>query len=1507
MSNRALKNGNRGVRGAASTQPQDPQTPGQGSKEPQNGPNQTKSGANIAPAPGISNNRGGGSHASISPKFDLNPVTGTMSLSLPIHTSSTRANFGPSLALNYDSGSGNGAFGIGWHLSPLSVSRKVSKGIPEYNERDVFTLSGHDDLVPWIDGDKKPREMTVDGYLVNRFRPRVEGTFIRIEYWQDISNPNETFWKTISEANVATFYGESDESRIFDGPKGGPKRIFSWLECRSYDSFGNAVEIKYKPENSDGIEGSMLSEFSRHEVVRTRSRYIKAVKYGNRTPSRDLVTWKPKPKIADADWMFEVVFDYGEHDEDNPTPKEDHKWTARRFPFSFCNSGFEVRTYRLCKRVLMFHHLPEEIGQDNCLVASTCFKYDEREGMELLTEFVSKGHIFSKERNGYITQTLPPLTLRYTKAKDATDLSLEATDGSLLHHYNYNPADVKLVDLFGDGAPGILHAPVEGAWTYQRNQMLLPYDEHSFGPPKVLTLRPSGSHGQEVHFEDINHDGNMDVVLTDTDGRLTGYHEYTSSSGWANFSKFERVPNFSLSSDETKIVDIDGDGLADVVNRTDTGDILWYKNLGKSGFAAGSKLPFSDAQSHIHQSGEDVLVTFADMSGDGLSDLVEIRNGMVSYWPNLGNGHFCTRVQMDNSPFFARRDAFNTKRVHLADVNGSGTTDLLYLPEEGGVNIYYNIAGNSWGSCVEVACFPSIDSLSSIFTLDLLGNGTSCLCFLGITNSFAETRTLSYIDLVGGQKPYLLESYSTGLGSTSSISYKPSTSFSLADELSGNPWRTKLPFPVHCVSRITVKDELAQTSVTTRFAYHDGFYDGFEREFRGFGIVESWDEAEFSADSSGHFQRPPVRTKSWFHVGSSDFEVEGYGTLVMPENLLPDMAKKSEGAIHEIHRTLKGSLARKELYSDDGSKLAGIPYNVIAHSYEVRELQPGFEDANAVFQIIPRETVSHHYERDTAAPRINHAMVLEVDDYGNQLKSLTLQHGIPNSTLPELRDMQMQEATWASYREQQFTRPFDEVDYFLHPQQAVTKGYSITGLSAGLLENLEFNTTKIMEFLDTIQTVSATTVPKHSDTPQKALIEESRIYFSNCNITKRLPLREIEPFSPTYRSYKLAFTSDTLKVFSENDILRSHSLEALMKMGGYTGLDLNPDEDSGSNGAWWLPSEQVKYDLEDENCLARARASFYTPCISVDPFNNTTTLTFDDYHFLLESITDPVGNRTTFKNDYIQLQAVQLTDPNGNRTDTIYDCFGSVTGVALVGKTEQSDGDSLEGFEAILSEETLRAFIQDPSDQTCRSLLGKAGRRLITHPTHYRDKKEGPEATVSPSFTAEITSDVHGNQRGPEAKIYVKITYLDGGGGDLQTVSLNARPPENVEAQWLVDEWLVKDSKGKVVRECRPKFAPDHHFTFASNADAVKCTNILDPLDRVIGTLRADHTWDKTIELPWSKTGYSTSHIIQISDPSSDPHVGPFITMLPKKDYLPTWLQQQEVLAKSDAGNLLTT
>jgi len=61
--------------------------------------------------------KGGGALKPIDEKFRVNSANGTASLSLPLPLSKTRSEFAPALSLNYDSGAGNGVFGLGWSVN----------------------------------------------------------------------------------------------------------------------------------------------------------------------------------------------------------------------------------------------------------------------------------------------------------------------------------------------------------------------------------------------------------------------------------------------------------------------------------------------------------------------------------------------------------------------------------------------------------------------------------------------------------------------------------------------------------------------------------------------------------------------------------------------------------------------------------------------------------------------------------------------------------------------------------------------------------------------------------------------------------------------------------------------------------------------------------------------------------------------------------------------------------------------------------------------------------------------------------------------------------------------------------------------------------------------------------------------------------------------------------------------------------------------------------------------
>ena len=252
----------------------------------------------------------------------LTPVTGTGSMTVPIATSPGRSGFGPQLSLSYDSGAGNGPFGFGWSLSlPPSPARRT-RACRSTATRRSRTSSSSPAPKTWCrfssqDGTRCKDDTTAPvGYVIHRYRPRIEGLFARIERWTKVAT-GEIHWRSISSDNITTLYGKDKTAAFADRRSEPSERVFSWLICESYDDKGNAIVYEYKAENDDNVDRAQANERNR---VRTANRYLKRIKYGNRAPNLDATPGKPpisrQPSFQQATWMFEVVFDYGDHYED---------------------------------------------------------------------------------------------------------------------------------------------------------------------------------------------------------------------------------------------------------------------------------------------------------------------------------------------------------------------------------------------------------------------------------------------------------------------------------------------------------------------------------------------------------------------------------------------------------------------------------------------------------------------------------------------------------------------------------------------------------------------------------------------------------------------------------------------------------------------------------------------------------------------------------------------------------------------------------------------------------------------------------------------------------------------------------------------------------------------------------------------------------------------------------------------------------------------------------------
>jgi len=1252
-------------------------------------------------APQLSLPKGGGAIRGIGEKFAANPVMGTGSMSIPIATSPGRAGFGPQLSISYDSGAGNGPFGFGWSLAQPSITRKTDKGLPQYRdaeESDVFMLSGAEDLVPvlahsGVRPEAKPYSVGTDNYLVDSYRPRIEGLFARIERWTQTSS-GEVHWRSISKDNVLTLYGKSANARIADPQD--PRRVFSWLISETRDDKGNAVLYEYKAEDGVGISLTQAYERNRGgsaDAQRTANRYLKRIRYGNRVTLLDESAQRPPhltdEQVAGAGWMFEVVFDYGEQDLAVPRPNDLGSWSCRSDAFSSYRAGFEIRTTRLCKRVLMFHHFPGEegVGQD-CLVRSTDFSYVDQQNR--IYTFLHKATHTSYQRNGagYVHRSLPPVEFEYTRTI-VQDIVEEIVPASLENlPIGVDGAAYQWTDLHGEGIPGILSEQAD-AWFYKRNLSPLTGQTVEFSPMESVLTRPNFSLSG-AQFMDLAGNGQPDLVVMD--GPMPGFFEHDTAEGWGSFHAFTSRLNRDMGDPNLKFIDLDGDGHADVlISENDA--FVWHASLAEEGFGAARRvvqaldeekaprLVFADGTQSIYLS---------DMSGDGLTDLVRIRNGEVCYWPNLGYGRFGAKVSMDHAPHFDNPDQFDQRRIRLADIDGSGSTDIIYLHRDG-VRLYFNESGNSWSAAKPLKVFPRVDDLASIVLADLLGNGTACLVWSSTLPGDAR-RQMRYVNLMGKHKPHLLVKTINNLGAETEVEYTSSTRFYLQDKQAGKPWITKLPFPVHVVTRTTVTDKWRNTRFSSSYSYHHGYFDGVEREFRGFAKVEQTDTESYLDFALGNIHsehvtqdmllyQPPIKSVTWYHTGAAlerdrilsalkkeYYVVEGFAEHPLPEPTLSP-ANLSAEEWREAVRACKGMVLRQEVFELDadamarGEELRVRLYTTAYRNCDIKCLQPKRANRHAVFLATESEAITYSYELDLRPPmpapdpRIAHTLNLSFDDYGRVQQSVAvvyprrLPYADTGGVLtPEQLALihAVQGERHLAYAETNFTAklvPHSHQHRLPAPCEVLT--FELTGAesargfapSAGGYFTLEV----LHEFAlsDTLPNQGAKAVTKldyqkqpsgqHANAAHKRIVEWVRMLYFKDDLSGPLNFGQPSRLGLTYETYKLALTESLL-----GDIF-ADKFDA----------EVRATLDKRSAAAWpraeagFLASGyQTDAALFNANGPASqwwmrsgvagfssdAGRHFYLPERYIDSFGIVTELKYDDRDLFIQSSIDAMGN-----------------------------------------------------------------------------------------------------------------------------------------------------------------------------------------------------------------------------------------------------------------------------------------
>ena len=879
---------------------------------------------------------GPGSIEGLGKSFQPQLNTGTARYQVPLTIPPGAAGFTPVLALTYDSGKGNGPLGPGWRLGgPLTIERQTEEGFPSYREADldggagdVFVFGG-EELVELSDGSYRLE----NDESFRRFS-RVAGTAgDGVDSWLVEDRDGARHWLGRHGGGGDGRVSRVVHARLDERGRSAFERTFQWVEDASEDVNGNRIDYEYRAhEDAPGVlyvarvtyraagvtdayheielhtEGraDALSDY-RSGFDRRWGRRYREISVGSRFDGARravrsyVLSYDPADGALSGDEVAEGAVGLGVSRLRGVTQfGADRGWGGAGV------SGTPLPALR-------FWYAPMTLEPPSVLL---------RGWLSALPQRV-RPHEPDPSAAGPVIGRL---------VQETGDGSVRRLFDAPLHD-----AAVQFADMDGDGLPDVLDTRIEPGkpgYTVARN-----LGAGRFGASRLVAQNPDGvdlgqhTETNQTFLSDADGDGRIDLMQirgrtadrrTLIFGNLQGDRAGGRDLGFiADPVLADGTPAAVDTTDpDVRQIDLDFDKIPDVLRSSAQGlsghvatsDGTWERPAARYAGGSGTGRGWRDYRFSVELPGggrrRHPLVQLTDVNGDRLLDLVrilvrdrgevEVRyrlmtgpmtwaeeetfdfanpDGSRSEWPAVLDLPGIAPDRMDPNN---RWDA-----IRLMDVNGDGLSDVVFVESNQSVRLYFNAHGVAFAGPYRVTGTPvyrpgRAQNPTLLRVADVNGNGSADLVFIHRRGGPRE-EGVEYVDFIGGQKPGLLVVADNGIGLRSHLRYKPAVTDQIAAREAGHPWTSASPVPMWVVSGIV--DDIGldlnldgePDRYATTFRYRDPWYDGFEKQFRGFRFVQqiAWgDDVDprtglpvREAPSAGH--RTTV-TRFRFHTGAPD-------------------------------------------------------------------------------------------------------------------------------------------------------------------------------------------------------------------------------------------------------------------------------------------------------------------------------------------------------------------------------------------------------------------------------------------------------------------------------------------------------------------------------------------------------------------------------------------------------------------------------------------------------------
>ncbi|MEM1347227.1 MAG: toxin TcdB middle/N-terminal domain-containing protein [Myxococcota bacterium] len=613
------------------------------------------------------------------------------------------------------------------------------------------------------------------------FRARFEGGFVRYT-WRDVGDGAGGYWTAEFPDGSISYYGAGADEQLVASARStnGEGGVYKYHLVERQDVYGNRIRYSY---DSRGGNWPLVSEIG----------YV----YSGDTA------------------LYKIVFEY----EDRPDALSD------------AGAGYEE---------LLRHRLSGiQVQVDGQVVNEWALTYED---MESAGGFSRLQNVQRYGLGGKDAGFAYPIafTFGYSRALgvgcegDACDSPYLVNMGQASQASGLATGAATLVDINADGLPDVVDSTDPGAHRILINRLTSTSDgfDHTFEAAIESTTGTGTSFGLSsdiVQTADVNGDGLSDVFNARSGATLlSGY----GLEDWRETGAPLTVDALiAVDLSTARFIDYNNDKRVDIITSTSTTTVV-YENQGSS-FVTKTIDPIGV------EIGDNEFVQFADMNGDGYNDVVELQGtGSLRYRLNYGWGTWSQWRSVTNLSFTTSE----RELVDLEDLNGDGISDVVIVtPSQ--VKYAINRNGDRFDDFETITSddisgtLPERQTGDIVLYADMNANGSEDVVWFDMAGQ------VQYLELFP-VRPNLLSRIENGIGFVTNVTYTTSAEEEARARAAGDEWDKKLSIPMNIVSKtdtfvtLTGGEDGSGLHDIDTYVYRDGFYDGVEKQFRGFETVE---------------------------------------------------------------------------------------------------------------------------------------------------------------------------------------------------------------------------------------------------------------------------------------------------------------------------------------------------------------------------------------------------------------------------------------------------------------------------------------------------------------------------------------------------------------------------------------------------------------------------------------------------------------------------------------------